>query len=161
MQQEVKQIFTRRIVESNRSELIVVLFDILDCYVQEALDRYHKTGTMTDARESLRYAALVLEHLKDDLDFGTDSRLCGQLFSIYDYCQRQIAKSLYQNREDGVMEVQKLMAQLRTSFEQVAKEDDSEPLLDHKDNRVAGYTYGRNDVTETSTNYDPNRGFLV
>ena len=114
-----------------------------------------------DVLDSLRHACLVLEHLKDDLDFRSDRKLCEGLFSIYDYCQRQIARSLYQNNTDGVTQARKLMSELRTSFVEVAKEDRSEPLLDNRDNRVAGYTYGRTDVTETSTNYDPNRGFLA
>ncbi|MBQ5485380.1 MAG: flagellar protein FliS, partial [Lachnospiraceae bacterium] len=135
MQQEVKQIFTRRIVESNRSELIVVLFDIFDCYVEEAQKAYEKGAGSVDVLDSLRHACLVLEHLKDDLDFRSDRKLCEGLFSIYDYCQRQIARSLYQNNTDGVTQARKLMSELRTSFVEVAKEDRSEPLLDNRDNR--------------------------
>ena len=161
MEQEAKQTFTRRIVGSNRSQLIVVLFDIFDCYLEEAVQEYKKGAGAGAVSDSLRHACLVLEHLKDDLDYAREPGLCERLFSIYDYCQRQIARSLYQNRIEGAMEAKRLMWDLREAFLVVAQEDQSEPLVENKDQRVAGYTYGRSDVTEASTNYDPNRGFLA
>ena len=53
-----------------------------------------------------------------------------------------------------------MLKKLRKSFEDVAAQDDSEPLMSNTQDVYAGLTYGRGSLNE-NVNTVPNRGFTV
>ena len=163
MDAEKKQTYTRRIAASNKSELIVILYEIFFDYVAEAYEGYAdgKHGD-EDSRAAIYHANDVLSHLIADLNFEPACReLSRSLFSIYHFCQRQLFDTLFLERDAGLREAEKLMRELYGSFKEAAKQDTSAPLMQNTQSTVAGYTYGRNDVTEMGTDLNPSRGFLA
>lgn len=158
MNKEQIAIYTRRIAASNRSELIVVLYDILDTYLQEAETAIVEQDWAL-AKESLRRASQVVEHLKSDLDFKYE--IATQLYPLYDFAQRAIAKSIYTRRAQGIEEAQRVLRPLATVFAQVAQEDSSDPIMQNTQQIVAGYTYGKTNLTESTQDFDTSRGFLA
>jgi flagellar protein FliS len=154
-----KQVFTRRITQANKTELIVILYDMFFAYLDEAKTGYENGLRGTDeSLDAIRHASLVLEHLKDDLNFRYE--ISGNLFSIYDFCQRELAKCIYQAKPDGLFVAEDLMKRLYGSFKEVAKADTSAPLMKNTQKVTAGLTYGRNDVSEVSLS-DSSRGFYA
>ena len=163
MDAEKKQGFIRRITQSNKSELVVVLYDIFFEYAGEALCGY-ENGTRGDAasREAILHASEVLSHLIESLNFDPACReLSLSLLAIYRYCQKQLLTSLFLGNADGIREAETRMRELYESFIEVAKQDSSAPLMKNTENTVAGYTYGRNDVNELGAELNPSRGFFV
>lgn len=158
MDQRQVSTYTRRIVSGNRSEIIVVLYEIYFSYAAEAAEALGKKDYET-ARGALRHCGQVLQHLKDALDFKYE--VSGQLYSLYDFCQRQVARANYTARTDALDEAAVVMRSLQEAFEAVAKEDDSGPLMQNTQQMTAGYTYGRTDITETMDAKEINRGFLA
>lgn len=162
MTDELKQQFTNRITHANRSELIVILFDMFEEYAKEAEIGYANGAKGdNDSKAALEHASDVLTHLKNDLDFLHDRELCQRLFSIYTYCQELLSKAIYSGDYASVSEVCGLIKPLRDSFAQVAETDKSGPVMTNVEDRVAGYTYGKTDVNEASSEALSNRGFLV
>ena len=162
--------FTRRITESNRSELIVVLYDIFFAYANEAiesLEEIERLGKKCDeariaserGRIALKKAGLSIEHLKGALDYKYE--LSSQLYPLYDYAERMAAKSIYTERVDGIKEAMRILSSLREAFVEVAKQDTSAPLMQNTEKVSAGYTYGRYDINEVTSNYDNARGFFA
>ena len=73
MTDEKKQEFVNRITNANRTELIVVLYDMFTEYVNEAAAGYEDGAKGSDdSKASLDKANEVLNHLKSDLDFSQD-----------------------------------------------------------------------------------------
>ena len=157
MNQEAINTFTRRITNGNKSEIIVVLFDMIKVDLDDALDGLHN-HEQEEYMEALRHASEVLEHLQEALDFNYD--ISKDLYSLYDYCKRAIAKSMYSGRDEGIIEAKEVIIPLSEAFEEVAESDDSAPLMENAQKIAAGLTYGKNDINE-SIDTDCNRGFLA
>ena len=162
MTDEMKQQFTKRITHANAVELLVILYDMFDEYAKEAKSGYADGKKGDDAsREALEHASDVLKHLKNDLDFSHNEKLVKSLYAIYTYCQELLSKATYNGSYDTVQEARDLIKPLRDSYEQVAKQDNSAPMMQNVPNTVAGLTYGKTDVNETQIEAGSNRGFLV
>ena len=157
MNQELKQDFIRRLSQCNRGELVVITYEILLVYIDDAYNAIRASD-----REKIRYsvnrAQDFLDELISALDF--DYELSDRLCKIYFYCKKQLSKAIYENRTDSVVEVRKIIEKLANSFSEAAKQDKSAPLMDNAQQVYAGITYGRTDLNE---NYIDNsqRGFLV
>ena len=121
---------------------------------------YEQKMSATKAyREGIRHASMVLRHLEDDLNF--DQEISNQLFRLYTYCERALARATYKEDPELFDRVEKVMGELREAFVAVAAEDTSAPLMANTQKYVAGYTYGRTDVKEMAVNFDISRGFLA
>lgn len=68
---------------------------------------------------------------------------------------------MYENRLDGVQEAEHIMHRLYTSFVEVAKQDESAPLMKNTQQVYAGMTYARGAVNEDYMDVDSHRGFFV
>ncbi len=158
MDKETKAAFTRRIAASNPSQMIEVLYDMLEAYLTEGEDAIARQDR-AQMKDALQRASQVIEHLKQDLDFKY--QIAAQLFPLYDFSQRAIAKSIYLANVTGIQEARRVMQPLQKAFAQIAKEDVSQPMMQHTQQVAAGYTYHGTQLTEATTNYDASRGFLA
>ena len=158
MTKEMRQIYTERITSANRSELIVVLYDIYAEYLSDALKALN-SGDLETFRNSVRKAEEVLVHLKSDLDFTYE--ISNELYAIYDYCHRLLSESLYKKDQKILFEAKKLMNNLKGAFEDIAKADTSKPIMQNAEKVVYGMTYGRSDVNSTLLKTGGSRGFYV
>lgn len=134
------------------TEIVVIMYEIMFDYLEEAA-----TGETVD-RESARNAVRVIGHLMDALDFRYE--ISANLFSLYDFCSREISKSIYKNDSSHFAVVMRIMKALYESFVEVAKQDTSGAAMANSQKVKAGITYGRSDVNEILEG-DSNRGFLV
>ncbi len=159
MTQEVKGAFTRRIAQANRSEIIVILYEIFFTYMDEARTALSGDEDHEAANEALRRASEVLEHLKNALDFKYE--LAGQLFPLYVFAQKQIARAMYLADAKRLAEIEDLMRPLQEAFVEVAAKDGTATVMKNTEKVVAGYTYGRGDVNEAMADYDRSRGFFA
>lgn len=150
--------FTRKISQSNRSELIVITYDIFFVYLADAREAYTESDWMA-YKEAIRKAQRVLEELIHALDFSQE--LSGNLYSIYVFCRDSLAKAIYKRDLKPLEDGERQMKRLYESFIEVAKQDSSPPLMSHIQQVYAGYTYGKNDLTETCPDLRMDRGFLV
>ena len=158
MTNEQKQIYTRRISESNPTGIIVILYEMFFDDTAEAKDAFSRKD-FDAAREAVRHGEQVLTHLKNALNFKYE--ISTQLFPLYDFCQRALARANYQGNAAGIEEAERIMRPLMNAFSEVARQDETAPVMKHAQRMVAGMTYGRNDLMETAANYDSNRGFLA
>lgn len=157
MNQEIISAFTRRISCGNKSQIIAVLFDMLLVDLEDAKNAI-EYNEQEEYMEALRHASEVLEHLQNALDFKYD--LSRDLYSLYDFCKRSIAKAMYTGREEGIEEALKIIKPLAEAFNEVAQNDTSEPMMQNAQKIAAGMTYGRSDINET-IDVDSNRGFFA
>ena len=145
--------FTRKIVASNRSELICVLYEIYFSYEQEAIEAL--TGEGKEAGDTytkaLRQCGQVVRHLK----------ISYSLYALYDFVERQLAKAMYEQKVERIQSAGKIMRDLEESFVRVAKQDASGPMMGNAQQVTAGLTYGKGQLNESMGAMESNRGFFA
>ena len=158
MTQEKKQEFTRRLSCCNRGEMIVIMYDILFAWLEDALAAQEK-GAYEEFREAAGKAGQVVRRLMDDLDFTYP--ISGELYPLYQFVSRQLALSVCKNTSQHIQDAQKILKNLYESFVEAAKQDSSEPLMQHTQQVVAGMTYQKGSLTETVQGSESSRGFFA
>jgi len=158
MTTEKKQMFTRKITQANRTQLVVIVYEMLLTYLEDA-DSAHKAGDRDEYVRNIDLARGCIAEMRAGLNFQYD--LAKNLFSIYCYADRALAKARYRYRAQQLEEIQGIFTKLRDAYDSISTSDDSEPLMDNIQSVYAGLTYGRTDVNETVTNYDAARGYRV
>ena len=151
MTREMKQIFTRRITEANRTQLIVILYDMTLTYLKDATVA-QEIGCDQEYKKAVQCARNCISELRNSLDFAYD--LSKNLFALYIFADRELAA----NR---IQDVVKMFKKLRDAYQTVSKKDDSKPLMQNTQDVYAGFTYGRTDVNENLMNYSSARGYCV
>ncbi len=158
MQAEQIQSFTRRLSQCNKGEMIVIIYDIYFAYANDAMCAFRKKDY--DAyKKAIHSAQNTLTELMKALDFSYE--ISRNLYALYMFSRNQLSRALYEFREDGILEAEKVLKRLYASFVAVAKEDTSEPLMSNAQQVYAGMTYGKSDLNETYRELDHARGFFV
>lgn len=153
MKKDRIEYFTGKLTSGNMVGIICTMYEIFFEYIEEA-----KSGDSINL-EAVRKANKVLDHLREALDFKFD--ISYELFSIYDYCQRQLSKAMYKNEKEPLEHATKLIKKLYEAFVVVEKEVGSpDSAMQNSQQVTAGMTYGRNDLNEVIDNNN-NRGFLA
>ncbi len=157
MTDEMRKDFTRRLSNTNRSGMVVIIYDIFFENIDEARS-YLAKGEKDAFKESLRKADAVLVDLRDSLNF--DYELSYTLFSLYKYARERLVVSLIKRDPSGMDEACAVMEKLYSAFCKVAEADDSAPIMQNTESVTVGMTYGRGTLTE-SCDTGANRGFLA
>ena len=158
MDDQLKQDFTRRLSQCNSGGMIVIIYDILFAYAEDVKQAF-ADNEHEKMKESVRKVQKVLDELIGSLDFSYG--LSNQLYALYTFCKREVARTLYQNSPEGLLEAEKIVRRLYDSFVQVAEQDTSGPVMGNAQQVYAGMTYGRGELKESYMDDDSQRGFLV
>lgn len=158
MKDETKQIFTRKITQANKTQLTVIVYEILLVYLEDSLTAF-EAGNKDEFKHCLSKARECISELRISLDFNYEPS--ASLFSIYCFADRELAKNIYGNKINNIHELQDMFTKLKDAFEAVSKNDNSKPLMENIQGVYAGLTYGKNDLNENLVNYDSKRGYLV
>lgn len=160
MKKEDKQQFTLRITQANPTQLVVILYEMLLCYLEDASAALAEEPDHADAfREAIRKARGCLNELMASLHMEYEP--APALLQLYLFCLRRLA--LGEQRRDGEIlgEVKRVIEPLREAYGKLAKESNAEPVMRNSQTVYAGLTYGRNTLTENMADQGANRGMLV
>ncbi len=157
MQKDKMQQFTMRITGSNRTELVAIMYDMIDTYLADAVSA-READHHDDFQNQVRYADRVIKELMDILDFKYE--IAADLYRLYQFCRKRLAYSLMKYDTTGIEEAKRILTPLGTSFRELAKQDTSGPLMKNTQKVAYGMTYGKSDIAEDPTS-DPNRGYFA
>lgn len=146
MKEENTRIFTARISQANKSELISIMYDIIFVSMDEAREYLAKEDKEGFKRELSR-AQKTLRELIAALDLQYD--ISKQLMPLYLYANHRIIDSLRTKDAEPLRDVEIVLKPLGKAFAEVAKQDDSPALMQHTQQLYAGLTYGRGTLNET------------
>jgi flagellar protein FliS len=158
MTNEMKQAFTMRITKANRTQLVVIVYDMFLVYIDDAKEA-KKINDMHEFARNLDLARNCLADLRKNLNF--EYELSKTLHSIYMYCDRQLAGDIFSGKTDNLKLVCDMIKKLRDAFEELSLTDKSEPLMENTQEVYVGLTYGKKELNETLVNPDLTRGFTV
>ena len=156
MTKEMKQQFTLKITQANKSQLVVILYEMLLAYLDEA-DEAHDKGERAGFRDGIRKARGCLKELMASLHFEYEPGQ--QLLQLYLYANRELARADIHNSKEELSHVRKVMVKLHEAYETVSREDTTAPVMANTQTVYAGLTYGRNNLTENLTDQGSSRGF--
>ncbi len=158
MTKELKQQFTLKISQANKTQLVVILYEMLLEYIEEAKQAYSNQDK-DGFRQGIRRAKGCLHELMASLHF--EYALSGNLLQIYAYADRQLTKADIRFSLKEVILVESIMARLHDAYETVSAQDTSEPVMANTQTVYAGLTYGKSNLTESLTDEGSSRGFRV
>lgn len=157
MTNEKKQTFTRRITQANRTQLVVIVYEMLMVYLEDAMESFREDNR-TEFAENLRMARECIGQMRTSLNFEYD--LSRNLFSIYCFADREIAKDIYGYKIDNLDEIKMIFNKLRNAYYKISDKDQSGPMMDNIQSVYAGLTYGKTDLNESIPG-EGRRGFLA
>ena len=163
MKKEDKQQFTLRITQANSTELVVILYEMLLCYLEDAREALQPGEDapcgQDEFREALRKARGCLNELVSSLHMEYEP--APALMQLYMYCIRRL--DLGEQRRDSEIlgEVGRVIEPLCDAYRKLAELNDAGPVMRNSQTVYAGLTYGRNTLTENMADQGANRGMLV
>lgn len=158
MTNEVKQEYTLKITQANKTELITILYEMLLIYVDDA-KKAHDEADRMEFREAIRKARGCVDELLASLNF--DYGLSMNFLQLYLYVNRELVKAEVRNLEEPLQNVKKVIDGLHSAYEKLDKMDDSGAVMENVQTIYAGLTYGKNTLNENLADQGSDRGFRV
>lgn len=168
MKKEDKQQFTLRITQANSTQLVVILYEMLLCYLEDAREALQPKEDVTQGnapkgqeefREAIRKARGCLNELVSSLHMEYEP--APALMQLYMFCIRRLAAGEQRCDMGPLDEVKRVVEPLRDAYEQLAAHNSAGPVMRNSQTVYAGLTYGRNTLTENMADQGTNRGMLV
>ena len=157
MTKESKQEYTLRISNANRSELVVIVYEMLLDYIEESIDHLEKQE-YDPFHESIRKAVNCIRELSESINYEADT--AGNLLSLNVYCIKELSAADIHRDKDRIDAVLKIMRKLYEANKEAAKTDASSPVMNNSQSVYAGLTYGKESLT-VNLNDTQNRGFTI
>ena len=157
MESGKKRAYTARISQANRSELVVIIYELMLDSIQDAQDGF-ASGDLELADRELKRAQGFLQEMRGSLDFKFE--ISANLASLYRYVNEQLVQSIVRQKDVELDACKRVLRGLMTSFEEVAKQDESGPVMENVQQVYAGLTYGKNSLNEVAIDANSgSRGF--
>lgn len=158
MTKEKIQDYTRRISNANRSQIIVIVYEMAGEYIEQAINYYDSGDNEAWINEG-HQAMKCVEHLMNALNDGYP--LASDLFKFYSHIYREISLSLALKDKDRLKNVADKLGIMAGAFKEVAGSDETESVMQNSQAVYAGLTYGKNQLNEDLFEGNGNRGFMA
>lgn len=158
MTKELKQEYTLKITQANKTQLITILYEMILIYIEDAKSVYDKDDRMM-FRESIRKARGCVYELLESLNF--EYELAMNFLQLYLYINRELARADVRYITEPLTNIEKVIKGLHGAYEQLGDMDASGPVMENAQTVYAGLTYGKNSLNENLADQGANRGFRV
>lgn len=146
--------FTLRLTQANKTEIIVIMYDMAIVYTEDAIAAANHDSMRSAAVNGIR----VIEELNNVLSY--ENELGYVLNNYYMYIMKLMTEAIYKDSKDKLKEAAGYLKRVRASFEKVAREDNSEKVMENSESIYAGLTYGRKALYDSLTT-EVTRGYTV
>ena len=158
MKKEKKQEFILRITQSNKTQLVVVLYDMTLAYLEDSIEEFHQ-GDYEKYRWNIERAKDCIDELLNSLHM--EYEIAGVLKGLYFFYKRELTTAGVKKEKEKILPVIEMIKELKESFEQVALKDTSAPVMENTQTVYAGLTYGKGSLNVNLADQGTNRGFCV
>ncbi len=158
MTREDKQQFTLRISQANSTELAVILYEMLLCYLEDA-----KQALVQGEELALHGAAQKARGCLNELlnSLHMEYAPASELYKLYMFCIRRLALGEYRKDADILGEIERVIRPLHDAYRSIAHKNTAGAVMNNSQAVYAGLTYGREALTENMADQGANRGMLV
>jgi len=158
MNKEDRQHFTLRITQANSTEMVVILYEMLLCYLKDAEEALEAKAE-DSFKEAVRKSRGCLNELMESLDMRY--KPAPELMRLYLFCIRRLARSSVRHDAALLEEIRRVITPLCDAYRQIAGDNSAGPVMGNSQAVYAGLTYGKNSLTENMADQGANRGMLV
>lgn len=158
MTRELKQEYTLRITQANKTQLITILYEMALQYVDEAEEAL-SAGDRTALKNAVRRIQGCMCELMDSLHL--EYEVAHNLLQLYLYVNREVAKAALYNDRENLEHVRPVLENLAAAYRQIEEQDTTGPVMGNAQTVYVGLTYGRDDLMENAADPAANRGFSV
>ncbi len=158
MTKELKQEYTLRITQANKTQLITILYEMILLYIDEAKEALD-TDNRADYKMAVRKIQGCVNELMDSLHLEYD--LAQKLLQLYLYINRELAQASIHCDMENLEHVRMVIRELHKAYKKIEGQDQSGPVMGNSQTVYAGLTYGRSTLTENIADPAANRGFCV
>ncbi len=159
MKKEAIHAFTARTTQASRSELTVILYEMILTELAEAQEAFGQ-GDLPKFESELKRAQKYVSELMGTLDYRY--AISYDFMSLYLYVSKRIITAIMKRNPEPLSSAQSVLQKLLVGFEGVSQQDKSGPMMRNTQKVYAGLTYGKGTLNETYL--DPStksRGFIV
>lgn len=132
--------FSMRVSQTNRTGLVVVLYEIIDNYIASALEALN-IGDFESFAFNIKKSRQFLNQLSSALDFHY--KISFELMNLYMYANDCLIRSEVKRQDVNLSTVREMMNKLHHAFEEVSKSDESGKVMRNSQAVYEGLTYGR------------------
>jgi flagellar protein FliS len=159
MIKERLQEFTVRITQASRSELIVIMYDIIKADIDYAKELF-SLGDLKGYEKECRHAQKIVHELMSTLDYHY--AISYDLLSLYSFSNKRLIAAYMKKDSMYLDEVSAIIDNLKEGFVGVSQQDNSGPLMKNTQQIYAGLTYGRKSLNESAFDFnETKRGFMA
>lgn len=158
MTRELKQEYTLRITQANKTQLITILYEMALLYVDEAEEAL-VAGNRTDLKNAVRRIQGCMCELMDSLHM--EYEVAQNLLQLYLYVNREVAAAALHENVENLEHVRPVLKKLASAYRQIETQDMTGPVMGNAQTVYAGLTYGKDTLTESMADPSANRGFCV
>lgn len=158
MKNELKQQFALRITQANKTELVVILYEMFLTYIRDAKNDLKEQDAKT-FRLDIQRARGCLKELMGSLNY--DYEPAPTLLKLYIYVSKLLVTADLHGEEQALDETEKIMQKLHDAYEAISKEDQSRPVMGNTQTVYAGLTYSKSDLTVNLDEGGGSRGFFA
>lgn len=159
MKKEKIQNYSARITQANRTELLIIMYEIIQEELSTALDCYEESD-VEGFDVALKSGQKFLGELMGTLNY--QYAVSYQLMSIYKFLNKAMIEARLKKQSECLVECIGIVENIKNGFEGIADEDTSKPLMENVQKLYAGLTYGKNSLNEISVNvHDGKRGLYA
>ena len=156
MTKELKQQYTLKITQANKTQLVVILYEMMLIYLDEA-QQAHAKEDREGFREGIRKSRGCLKELMSSLHFEYEPAM--NLLQLYLYANRELARADIRNSTQELDHVKMVMTKFHAAYEKISEQDTSGPVMENTQTVYAGLTYGKKALTENLSDQGSSRGF--
>ncbi|MBQ8314829.1 MAG: flagellar protein FliS [Lachnospiraceae bacterium] len=159
MRKELIQEFSMPLTQDSRSELILIMNEIILKDMEYAKEVFAEGDTATFEKE-LAHAGRFVNELMASLDYSIG--LSYHLMSLYIFANKQLTAARVQKQPELLSGVEDIFEKLLAGYQKVSEEDTSGPVMKNTQQVYAGLTYGRGTLNEMYVNMNESkRGFMA
>jgi len=141
MTDEERKEFALRISQSNKTQIVVITYEIILNYIDSAKNCY-EDNDVEMMIWNLKKAKQFINDLSSNLDFKYS--ISAELLNLYRYANKIIFNCIIKKNVDGINAVENIIENLRVGFDKVAKTDNRGAAINNSTRVYAGLTYGNN-----------------
>lgn len=158
MKKEKKQEFTLRISRANKTQLVVILYDMILVYLEDSLEAFERKD-YKECKWNIERAKECIDELLNSLHM--DYEIAQTLRGLYYFFKRELTTAAIRNKKELILPVMQMIQELKGSYEQISAQDTSAPIMENAQTVYAGLTYGKNSLNVNLSDQGTNRGFCV
>ncbi len=150
-------IFSRKIAEASKSQLVVIMYEIAIKYIDDGVKALNNND-VDNYRLNLKRSKAVINELTSVLDMTQAISL--ELRSLYVFMTGILVKADIRKETEELLRVREMLLKLSKAFTVVSESDSSGPIMENTQAVYAGLTYSKDSLNENMYS-DINRGYKV